>query len=363
MVIKPVKILNHRFKKMTDYDLTINENSSLVRYGERSDEIGSLSRNFLRMQKSLTELIQNITTVSEDMKHQSLSLSHISRDVLSAGGQLSETVDEVANGATDQAYQTSDGNAQLEELSCLIEMVQKNMKHLNSSTDEVEQIKNLGITALNDLVEKNRINNEDSALLNKAIKETSYQTYKIKEASAQIRDIASQTNLLALNASIESARAGDAGKGFAVVASEIGSLSQQTNQLTSEINTIIKQLSEKMNETIETIYKMESSSKEQYVSVHNTMEKFDEIAGTIQNMEEQCDVLWKSTEKMKGSKQEMLGVMGELSALSQKNAACMQEAAAAVSTQTRSIQDVSTSSKEVASMAKNLTAEIEKFKI
>lgn len=67
----------------------------------------------------------------------------------------------------------------------------------------------------------------------------------IRDATADITNIASQTNLLALNASIEAARAGEAGRGFAVVADEINTLATSTKGLVEQIDDTMKQVQEK----------------------------------------------------------------------------------------------------------------------
>ncbi|MEC8103624.1 MAG: methyl-accepting chemotaxis protein, partial [Pseudomonadota bacterium] len=69
------------------------------------------------------------------------------------------------------------------------------------------------------------------------------ETSRISNAAGVIEDIAEQTNLLALNAAIESARAGEQGRGFAVVADEVRTLAQKTQTTTSDIHSVIQDLS------------------------------------------------------------------------------------------------------------------------
>jgi len=58
---------------------------------------------------------------------------------------------------------------------------------------------------------------------------------KIDRVIETVRGLAWQTNLLSVNASIEAARAGDAGRGFAVVAEEVRALAKASQQSTADI--------------------------------------------------------------------------------------------------------------------------------
>ncbi|MBQ3512771.1 MAG: HAMP domain-containing protein [Lachnospiraceae bacterium] len=363
LVLRPVTDLSKAIDKISNYDLTTQDDAVLEKYQKRNDEIGGISNGFLIMQESLIHMIENIEHVSGELTDHSEDLSKVCGEVKDSGEQLAQTVDEVANGAMIQAQQTTEGNSKMVDLSLLVEKVEENMLSLSKTTKEVGMIKQQGVEVLDELVEKTEENNQNSKQVFKVMNETGEQAEKIKEASVQIQNIASQTNLLALNASIESARAGEAGRGFAVVATEIGNLSQQTNALTNEIDGIINQLVKKVEEALKTMKQMEETSKEQGESVNDTKEKFEEIMRNVQDMEEKCTILGESTEEMKVNEKMVVEVIGDLSALSQENAACMEEAAASVATQEQAIEKVSVSSDDVAKLAKNLQEVISKFKL
>lgn len=363
MLLKPIGTLAPEIERMAQYNLTMANRPLVEHYAARNDEIGVISTGFLKMQENLVTMIKNIHEVAERLNAQSQELSGICTEVNDSSTQLSKTVEDVAEGATTQAQQTSEGSVQVGKLSDLIEAVEENMKRLFEATGSVETIEQQGVDVLDILVEKTSANNDNSRQVHKVMEETSKQADRIKNASDQIRGIASQTNLLALNASIEAARAGEAGKGFAVVATEIGNLAQETNTLTNQIEEIIHDLLDKMKEAVDNIAAMEHTTEEQSESVEQTRQKFEEITKTILQMEEKCTYLADSTKEMKESRKSIVDVINDLSALSEENAACMEEASASVNLQSSSIEKVSSSSQDVAALAETLNAEITRFTI
>lgn len=363
LVIKPIRLLGENISRMANYDLSADKTGVIEKYCRRGDEIGAISNDFEAMRTSIISLVGEIAAAVRELSGQADSLSDVSEKVAETSNQLSQTVNEVANGATSQAQETAEGQQQVADLSALIEVVQENMNILNEATQTVSELKDKGLEALEIVVGNTEKSNRATEKVHEVIMETNQQTNRIKEASAQISDIAGQTNLLALNASIEAARAGDAGKGFAVVASEIGNLAGGTNELTSKIEEIVRDLVQKMDQAVTVIDSMQESAKEQADSVTDTEKKFDLIAENIRQMEIRCRQLEESTRKMEESKNVIIGVVSNLSAISEENAACMEEAAASVEEQTKSIHTVSGSSHHVASLAEKLTEEVNRFRV
>jgi Amt family ammonium transporter len=78
-------------------------------------------------------------------------------------------------------------------------------------------------------------------------------TAEIDQIISTITEIADQTQILSLNATIEAVHAGEAGRGFSVVANEVKTLAKQSSRAAEEISGRIKQIKEKMNETVSVI--------------------------------------------------------------------------------------------------------------
>lgn len=315
-VIKPIKILGDNISRMANYDLSADKTGVIEKYCRHKDEIGMISNDFEAMRKSIIKLVEQIASVVQELSGQAESLSDVSEKVADTSNQLSQTVNEVANGATSQAQETAEGQTQVSDLGELIELVRENMNILYEATNAVSGLKDQELNALQVVVSNTDDSNSASARVHEVIMETNQQTNRIKEASAQISEIAGQTNLLALNASIEAARAGDAGRGFAVVATEIGNLAGGTNALTSKIEEIIRDLTQKMELAVSVIGRMQESAKIQAESVADTEKKFNLIAQNIQDMELRCKKLDESAREMEDSKNVIIGVVNNLSAIS-----------------------------------------------
>lgn len=78
--------------------------------------------------------------------------------------------------------------------------------------------------------------------LTHGVTETHNLVEQITMKTTELKELQSKQRMLALNASIEAARAGSAGDGFAVVAKEVSKLSERSNSVNQDIETIVKNI-------------------------------------------------------------------------------------------------------------------------
>lgn len=361
-ITKPIIYYVSVLDRMAQYNITHEFNKKAEGYANRKDEIGIMATAVDTLQANLKQLVGNIALSSEQIAASSEELSATCQQAVLSSNEVAGAIQGIASGASDQAGDTEKGALRMEELGKLIENDLKLMINLNDSTNEVEKLKNEGFETLKLLVNNTEATNLTATEIKNTITLTNESAKKIDKASQMIQNIASQTNLLALNAAIEASRAGEAGKGFSVVADEIRKLAEQSNTFSSEIMNDIKELTSKSEHAIDIMAEVNSNLLEQTDSVHITNSKFDGIAKAIEGLKQSINILNQSSQEMRIKKDEIVGVIINLSAISEENAAGTEEAAASIEEQTASMNEIANSSDSLSILAEEMHNGISKFK-
>ena len=321
-----------------------------------------MSNAFQKVIDRLRNLTNEISGISNEVADFVEELNSRINQSSTTMEEIARVIEEVAMGATAQAEETERGVANVVDLGQLVEHDQNLLQELKGFTGEVSLLKNEGTDIVKELVEKTEANNKAIRNVRDVIIDTSKSAEKIETSSHMIKNIASQINLLALNAAIEAARAGEAGRGFSVVAEEVRKLAEESNNFTQEISTVVVDLIEKTESAVDIIKQLDEITVSQTKSVDLTNHKFEGIADSIEKIMEITAIINKAGLEMTRKKDEIIGVVESLSAISEENAAGAQEASASIEEHTASLEEIASSSDALSALATTMKESIRQFK-
>ncbi|WP_297570903.1 methyl-accepting chemotaxis protein [uncultured Anaerovibrio sp.] len=205
-ITRPLVDMESNARKMAAGDLTTEMNVT------SDDEIGKLAMAFNYMAKHIHELVFQIAQVSEQ--------------VASGARNISDSGNQLADGAATQAASVEELSASISEINNQLAMTAGNADEANRLTVDAKSMADKGNLQMNDMLV--------------AIDDIGISSRSISNIIKVINEIAFQTNILALNAAVEAARAGQHGKGFAVVADEVRNLASRCAKAAQETTDIIE---------------------------------------------------------------------------------------------------------------------------
>ncbi|OOE92748.1 methyl-accepting chemotaxis protein [Salinivibrio sp. AR640] len=200
------------------------------------------------------------TGIYHSMRAMVKNLTAMVCDIIGATNQQATAAEQLSSSSVQTLTNFEAQNARTEQVAAAMEEMTATANQISSSSastaDATEKARSLihqgdqqvtqSVDAIQDLVSRLNHAKEKTDALGKSAEE-------ISSILVTISQIADQTNLLALNAAIEAARAGEQGRGFAVVADEVRTLSQSTQQATSEITQMIDNLQHNSSTTTQAI--------------------------------------------------------------------------------------------------------------
>ena len=238
---KPITETAELIKKISSGDFTVEISK---KYSTRKDEIGVITTSLNNMVDNIKSMITQVKTEA-DQTYEIVNIVYNDTEILKSQiDNVVSTTEELSAGMEETAASSEEISASAQEIATATESIAcKSQEAAETAADISSQAAEIKSKTLSSKENTLTILNDVQAKLKTAIEE-SKSVSKITELSDVILEITSQTNLLALNAAIEAARAGEAGKGFAVVADEIRKLADDSKDIATKIQEIIKVVEE-----------------------------------------------------------------------------------------------------------------------
>ncbi|MHC6180417.1 methyl-accepting chemotaxis protein [Clostridium sp. JNZ X4-2] len=356
-ITKPLEELVGVSKKISDGDLNVKINV------DSNDEIGVLADSFRNMSASLRNTIGTIKDNSLKVSSMSSDLKTNSGQMTGAANDVASAVQEVTRGTTQQASDLVGISNSMVGLADELQNIYSKLSEVKESSGTTNIILEEGKKQIDRLLKSIKDVRESFGAVSEKINGLSSSVSKVGSITDVINGILDQTNLLALNAAIEAARAGEAGKGFAVVAEEVRQLAEKSKESTEQIQHIIQSISNETKDVILTSNKVNSLVENQEDTVKGTKSSFEKISHAVEGIGPLLDNTYNSLKMTVKSKDDVLGKVESVTAVSEETSASSQEISASSEEMFASSENVDKYASELNDIVNKLSEETDKFKM
>lgn len=360
-VLNPIFKIKTLTERVAEMDFSQSEEQA--RLNSRKDEIGLMARALTSLREHLVDVVAAIRENSNALIASAEALNSGATDTNTTMEQVENAVNDIANGATNQAEETQQATENVILIGDMVKDTGKTVEELMVSANAMKHANENAKQILSALRDINRQSGEYIDVIAKQTEVTNESALKIGEATKLITDIANETNLLSLNASIEAARAGEQGRGFAVVASEIQKLAEQSTESAGRIEEIINMLLIDSEKAVRTMGQVKEIIGQQTEHIVRTDKAFVEIQEGVSASINGMQVISDKTQELDKARINVVDVVNNLTAIAEENAAATEETSASVVEVASIVTDIAEKAQGLNSIAEELEEKINIFQL
>lgn len=354
-LFRPLKYINNYLEEIKNRDL------SLVHDISTNDFFEDINDNLKEIKESIKTDFVGYKGTTDELNVFADRFADISDNMSFTSNEISTVVEQVAEGAINQAYETEEVASQLNDsITSLNEVVKREKQgkvELESSVEIIskgfEDLKSTSESLNNILLQFSQVKSKGQDLQDRA--------NEVRNIVETVEKIAEQTNLLALNASIEASRAGEYGRGFTVVALEIRKLAEGSKEAVQTINNNLEAFIENIDEFVFDISDQYNILEEENTRLNSVTE---ENVLSINSIAQVSNLIIELTTELIQEANNINSIfhgIESLAAIAEENSASSQEVSANIQTYTEEIKKMTENIHEFKKVSVQFSEDLERY--